>query len=224
MLNERRAASRPLTIAHRAGNELGLLPRAEAVGVDLVETDVWLHRGRLEVRHLKTAGPIPVLWDRWKLAPAWKPRLELAELLGAVRDETTLLLDLKGRDPRLPDILLETLGRHGGVERHVVCSQTWAFLDTLRRAPGVSTIYSIGNRRQLQALWPRLGRLEQPAVSIHQRLLDPPTIDAFKARSTSIITWPVNDDRCRDELVNWGVDGIISDDLDLLGRVVRGTG
>lgn len=221
-LKARHTTARPLTIAHRAGNELGLLPLAEAAGVDLVETDVWLHGGRLEVRHLKTLGPIPVLWDRWRLAPAWQPRLLLDELLRAVRPETTLLLDLKGRDPRAPDLLLETIRRTGVDDRVVVCSQTWSFLDALRRVSATRAVYSIGKPRHLAAIWPRLAALEHPAVSIHERLLDSPTVRAFKERGTSIITWPINDDRRKDELVALGVDGIISDSLDLLRRVVHG--
>jgi hypothetical protein len=61
-LRSRRPSRFP--IAHGSGNELGLLRRAEALGLPLVEADVHLHRGRLEVRHRKTAGPLPALWDR----------------------------------------------------------------------------------------------------------------------------------------------------------------
>ena len=37
-----------LAIAHRYGNGLRQLHRAEDAGADLVEADVWLYRGRLE--------------------------------------------------------------------------------------------------------------------------------------------------------------------------------
>ena len=47
----------PLAIAHRSGNHLERLQPAVAAGADLIEADVWLHRGKLEVRHLKTLGP-----------------------------------------------------------------------------------------------------------------------------------------------------------------------
>jgi len=222
-LQSRHTTPRPLTIAHRAGNELGLLPLAEAAGVDLLETDVWLHRGRLEVRHLKTLGPVPVLWDRWRLAPAWTPRLLLDDLLRAVQPQTTLLLDLKGRNPRCPDLLLETVRRAGAEDRFVACSQTWPFLDALRRTAGTRVVYSIGKPRQLAAIWPRLAALDHPAVSIHEQLLDPATVHALKERGTSIITWPINHDRRKDELLALGIDGIISDNLDLLRQVVRGS-
>ena len=86
-----------LAVAHRAGNSLAGLQSARELGVDVVECDVHRHRGRLEVRHLKTAGPLPFLWDRWELAPAGAPRLGLDELLAADQRGSTFMLDLKGR-------------------------------------------------------------------------------------------------------------------------------
>jgi hypothetical protein len=68
-------------VAHRAGNDIGRLRAAEALRLPLVEADVHLFAGRLEVRHRKTVGPIPILWDRWELAPPWAPRMLLADLL-----------------------------------------------------------------------------------------------------------------------------------------------
>ena len=78
----------PFLVAHRAGNRLVDLWAAEHLRSALVEADVRLYRGRLEVRHLKTAGPLPVLWDRWQLVAPWRPRLQLYELLAATSDET----------------------------------------------------------------------------------------------------------------------------------------
>ena len=66
------APEQPLIVAHRAGNHLDKLAEAFALGVDYAETDVWLHRGRLEVRHEKTLGPLPLLYDRGRLFPGWK--------------------------------------------------------------------------------------------------------------------------------------------------------
>ncbi len=50
----------PLLIAHRAGNDLNELAKAFAIGVDYAEADVWLYKNRLEVRHDKTTGLIPL--------------------------------------------------------------------------------------------------------------------------------------------------------------------
>ena len=76
---------RPFVVAHRAGNDLGTLRRAEALAIPLVEADVHLRRGRIEVRHLKTLGPLPVLWDRWRLAPAGRRGCPSTALLAPPR-------------------------------------------------------------------------------------------------------------------------------------------
>src|SRR5688500_13351232 len=99
----------PFVVAHRAGNDLERLSIAAALGLPLAEADVHAYRGRLEVRHLKTAGALPVLWDRWKLASARAPRLELETLLAASADGPELMLDLKGHHRQLPGRLLRAL-------------------------------------------------------------------------------------------------------------------
>ena len=215
-LRERHERPRLLAIAHRAGNDLARLRVAEEIGVDLIETDLWYFRRRLEARHVKTLGPVPVLWDRWRLEPGWRPRLQLFELLATVGERTTLFLDLKGRHPGLPGALREALGRLGKVRPVVVCSQRWHLLDALLPYPELGLVYSIGNPRMLRDVWPRLDRLEQPAVSIDQRLLTPETVRAFKERSAAVVTWTVNDEARADELRAWGVDGVISDNVELL--------
>jgi len=86
-----------LAIAHGAGNSLAGLQVANELGVDVIECDVRRGREQLEVRHLKSAGPLPFLWDRWELASASAPRLGLAELLAAQQHDTRFMLDVKGR-------------------------------------------------------------------------------------------------------------------------------
>ena len=99
-----------------------------ALGLPLAEADVHLHRGRLEVRHSKTAGPVPVLWDRWELASARTPRLLLDELLAAaVPGGPELMLDLKGHDPRLAGPRARCGA--GTTRRVTVCSQDWRLLE-----------------------------------------------------------------------------------------------
>ena len=91
----------PLVVAHRAGNRLDALRASEAAGVTFVEADVNLFRGRLEIRHLKTVGPLRLYWDRWELASPWRSRLLLGDVLEAAAPSTELMLDLKGKNPRL---------------------------------------------------------------------------------------------------------------------------
>jgi glycerophosphoryl diester phosphodiesterase len=219
-MNDGAHRARPLAIAHRAGNHPAHLRAAEELGVDFVEADVWLHRGRLEIRHEKTAGPLPVLWDRWSLAPGWTPRLGLAELLRTAHPTTVLLHDLKGMNRRLPTLVLEALIEHAPGRPFAICSQNWDFLDSLRHRPEATTFYSVGNERQLRALPDRLDRAGRHSVSIHSRLLDPTIVRGIKERAATVVPWRVRTTAHAQQLLAWGVDGINADDLALLRNLM----
>ncbi len=191
------------------------LRAAEQLGVALVEADVRLFRGRLEVRHLKTLGRIPVLWDRWELANPFAPRLQLEELLAETGPRTELMLDLKGRNPRLAtevaDRLRPTLGRR----RVTVCARAWPLLEPFETLPGVRTVHSVGTARQLHALL-RIGRHRRlQGISIHERLLDAATVAELRGVADLVLTWPANAAGRALELIAMGVDGLITDRLDL---------
>ncbi|MEX2247634.1 MAG: glycerophosphodiester phosphodiesterase [Dehalococcoidia bacterium] len=212
-------APRPIAIAHRAGNSLTQLRTAERGGVDFVEADVWLHHGRLEVRHLKSLSPLPVLWDRWKLAPAWRPRLHLDALLAALAAGTGLMLDLKGREPRLPEALVAAVRDAG--RPVLVCGQNWRMVDACA-AGGITVVHSVGTAGQLAALQPHLDGHEGHAISVQRRLLDREVVRGLKERASAVVTWPVNDDATLRQVLGWGVDGVTSDNLELLRRLVAG--
>ena len=94
---------KPLLVAHRARNRIADLRAAELLGIELVEADIRLHLGRLEVRHLQTVGPLPILWDRGQLAAPWRRRLQLTELLEATapnRSSCSTSRDLGCGSPR----------------------------------------------------------------------------------------------------------------------------
>jgi hypothetical protein len=96
-------------IAHRAGNDLPRFRKAEELGFEMIEADVRLWRSRLEIRHLDTVGPLPILWGRWTLAKPLAPRLLFRNLLAAASPQTGLLLDSTGHR-HAPS---GGLGRHG---------------------------------------------------------------------------------------------------------------
>jgi hypothetical protein len=205
----------PFFVAHRAGNDLSLLRAAEARSLDLVEADIRLFRGRLEVRHLKTVGPIPILWDRWELANPFAPRLQLHELLAATGPSTELMLDLKGRSPRLAAEVLAAVRPTLGHRQITICARAWRLLAPFDGLPGVRTIHSVGNARQLRALL-QLGRTRRlQGISIHERLLSPATVAELRGVADLVMTWPANAAWRARELVEMGVDGLITDRLDL---------
>jgi glycerophosphoryl diester phosphodiesterase len=197
-------------IAHRGGNRLERLRESERLGIPLVEADVRLFRGRLEVRHLKTVGPLPILWDRWELAAPWAPRLLLGALLEATAPATELLLDLKGPRHRLGALVAKALTPYLGSRRFTVCARSPRVLEPFAGLP-VRRFHSIGTRRQLATLLRGRDAPRADGVSIHVGLLDRDVVQELRRVVDVIVTWPVNrvDDARR--LAELGVDGLISD-------------
>jgi hypothetical protein len=195
-------------VAHRAGNDLTRLQEAEQLAVELVEADVRLWRGRLEVRHLKTIGPLPILWDKWRLANPLAPRLELRDLLAEARRGTQLLLDLKGRNPQLAQLVLDTLPDDLPV---AVCARSRRLLEPFAGREHVRRFQSVGSRRQLRAFLADPGALRLDGVSIHERLLDECVVADLRRLVSTVLSWPVNSLERAHELARLGVQGLISD-------------
>lgn len=195
-------------VAHRAGNDLARLRQAEQLGVALVEADVRLWRGRLEVRHLKTAGPLPILWDRWRLANPFAPRLELRDVLARAGPETELLLDLKGHDRRLAQLVLDALPSGRQV---TVCARDAGLLEPFAGRDHVRLFQSLGSRRQLRAFLRTADTLVLDGVSIHERLLDERVVAELRRCGAIVMTWPVNSLQRAHEVESLGVQGLISD-------------
>jgi hypothetical protein len=208
----------PFLVAHRAGNRLVDLRAAERFDCALVEADVRLYRGRLEVRHLKTLGPLPILWDRWRLEAPWRPRMRLEELLEATSDHTELMLDLKGRDRRLGRRVRTEIEPELGHRRFTVCARSWRLLDAFADLPVVRRVHSVGNARQLRRLLQRFADQRLDGVSIHERLLDAESTASLRRIADVVMTWPVNRPERARELLGLGVDGLITDDAGAIRR------
>lgn len=211
-----------LAIAHRAGNSLAGLHAANELGVDVIECDVHEHRGRLEVRHLKTAGPLPLLWDRWELAPASAPRLGLDELMRADEHGTTFMLDLKGRRTAAARSVARFL-HHGGHHAPVlVCGRWWPSVETVAELPFVRPVLSARTRGELTRLRRRL-EVGPPVhgVSVHRTLLDSQVVAELHRYVGLVMTWPVNTSRALETALSMGVTGIISDEAAVLDDLMR---
>lgn len=206
----------PLRIAHRGGNSLERLLEAERAGADLVEVDVWLHRGRLDVRHAGSIGILPVLRDRWVLRPGRPGRMQLANVLAAARPATRLMLDLKGEHLDLSRDAIATMAEQRPGEPYIVSARHWDLLAPFRALPHVLPVYSCGSADSLaEAL--DLARGEGlPAVGAHHRLLDATRAAELREQVPEILAWAVESRQRARDLVGWGVTGIISDDLHVL--------
>jgi glycerophosphoryl diester phosphodiesterase len=186
-----------------------------------VELDVWCSRGRLEVRHEKTLGPLPIEWDRWHLR--WRRRnpLLLATVLEAAPPGVGVMLDLKGSDRRLPTMLLDTLRRHRHGRPVMVSARLWDHLGSLREHPELMLFHSVGSRRQLRRVRPLLDAREQDAICVHFRLLDGPTVRELKQHAINVATWPINDGERLRQAMSWDVDAVITDNLNVIRALCK---
>jgi glycerophosphoryl diester phosphodiesterase len=200
----------PLVIAHGAANSPARLA-AMAAHADVVEADVRRFHGRLEVRHSKSLGPVPVLWEGRRLLPLGTARPLLRDVLPAIGPGVGLMLDLKGPDPRMAAEVLAATRAWRAVRPLLVSARSWRTADRLRGAPGVAVLHSVGDARGLAALLRRYGAGDLEGVSVHRRLLTPGVVTALRERAPRVWTWPVDDAETGRALAGWGVTGLISD-------------
>ena len=218
---ERPLFGAPLRIAHRGGNALKRLVEAERANVDVVELDLWLHRGRLDVRHAKSTGALPLLRDGWSLRPGRAGRLQLANILDSAQPGTRLMLDLKGSDADLPRAAMNLMAERRPGEPYVVssrggtCSPPSAA--SLTSSPSTPAGHSRRSPRRSTSRagtgcprWVRIGATSSP-----QRVAE------LREHVPECFAWGVDDRHRARELIEWGVTGIISDNYEMLRNLGR---
>ncbi len=210
---------RPVAIAHRAGNDLARLDRAKAIGADLAELDVWLHRGRVEVRHAKTVGPLPLLRERWRVSPGWGPRLELQAVIENAGPGLHLMVDLKSETLDLSGAVADTFERRLPGAPYAVTTREWWLLEPFEGRDHVCLIPSAAWPHELGELMPALGERFQ-ALSMHITLVEPALMSELDGRGVATYVWPVNTATDMERVLGAGARGINSDDLDLLAELV----
>jgi glycerophosphoryl diester phosphodiesterase len=208
-----------LAIAHRSGNTVAGLREALDLGVDLVEADVHAYRGRLEVRHLRSSGGLPWLWDRDSLVHRrHHPHLELSELVDALGDDHRLMIDLKGLHPRLASSVATVLREIAPERELTVCTKAWWMLDAFD-VP-VRLVCSAASRRGLARLRRRVASRPAHGVSVRQSLLTPQIVRELHDATGLVMSWTVDTSQALAQARALGVDGVISKDLDLLAGVI----
>jgi len=214
-----RPEGRPVTIAHRAGNDLSRLERASAIGADLAELDVWLHRGRVEVRHAKTVGPLPLLRDRWRLHPGWAPRLVLDAVIEAAGRDVPLMVDLKPETLALSEAVDAAFERSIPGATYAVTTREWWLLEPFEGREQVCLIPSAAWPHELAELMPSLGERFH-ALSMHITLVEPALMTELAGRGVATYVWPVNTPGNLARVLGAGAAGVNSDNLDLLAEIV----
>ena len=208
-----------LAVAHRRGNSLAGLREALDTGVDLVEADVHAYRGRLEVRHLRTMGGLPWLWDATGLVHRGRhEHLELADLVAALGDDHRLMIDLKGVHPRLAPSVARLLREATPDRGLTVCTKSWWMLDAFD-VP-VRRVLSAATRRGVSRLRARVARAPVHGVSVRLSLLTPAVVEELHRGTDLVMAWPVDTPEALDRARSVGVDAVISRDLNLLRGVL----
>ena len=207
-------------VAHRAGNLASTVVDGGR-RADVVELDVHLFRGRMEVRHGKVLWPFARLWEKWEFLPDDSPRPDLRDILAAAPDDLHLWFDLKGFTGRLTRRVLAEVGDRRPI---TVSTRNWWILSRARRLDGVRTMKSVGSRWQrLVVTRTRFGS-DREGVVIHERLLDAAQLVRLHRRTPTVISWGVTDVDRATELIAMGISGLIVDDLTLIDQVAAASG
>jgi glycerophosphoryl diester phosphodiesterase len=211
-------SARPLVVAHRAGNDPASARAAAEAGADLVEADLHMRGGRLELRHPRRLGP--VLWDREGIALARGAARDPGPVLAALGPRAEPLLDLKGGPPRLAEAALAAVRAVLGERPVTIASRRWRLLDRLAGAPGVRRLRSAASPREVRALLAlaAAGRLGDGAC-VRADLLAPEVADALRLAAPFLGTWPVADATEAERLAGLGATALIVEDLALVARL-----
>lgn len=235
-----------IPLAHRGGsflpanlgieNTLRAFENAVALGYDYLETDVHVTRdGHLIAFHDENLARV----TDFDGTPNELLLEEAKELLVGEREEIPTLDELLERFPEVKfniDIktpgatepLSETIDRHGAQHRVLVGSFSSSRIHHFRKLqPTVPTAASPKAVMMLAAgLITTQGdvyqvplRYESGLVKVD--LVTPRSIELVHRAGKKIHVWTVDDDSTMHRLIDWGVDGIITDRPELLKAVLR---
>jgi len=187
-------------------------------GVDMVEVDVHLFWSRLEVRHAKSVGPLPLLFDRgepWR----WKPVYpELHEVVSTIGPTGVLHIDLKGWRPLLAKRVATVAA---GQDRYVVSARCWWLLRPFTSMDHVQTMHSIGSPWQLRWFHRRYRDRAVDAVGVNASMADAATVTALRERARTVYSWNVTSVEQALALHAIGVDVVIVDSLEIASAITR---
>ncbi len=201
-------------IAHNSGNKISSILEALAYGANVIEIDVVLVRGELHAAHW---SPFRFIGDRLFRGPT------LAEVWGAATQADMVKLDLKNASTEMVDALVEFLSKTWRFNRDVIVAtdEPEILARFAQKEPRVIRMLGISEWDALDDLLADETLLTfVDGVSIHHTLLNEDTMASLKESGLMVFAWTVNDPARMNEMVEYGVDGITTDNLailDLLG-------
>ena len=197
-----------LGVAHNAGDDLGATFEAAAHGVDAIEIDVTSVGGELHASH---DAPVPLLDTLLFRGP------HLEEAWNAARLRETVLLDLKESSSGYLDDVRRFLATRRD-RRLIIQTRDVASLRVLARTvPWAQRLQLVFDERDLERLHRHRELVAQiDGVSVRDRLLSPPEHAWLRSRGLKTFAWTINDEQRMNELVARGLDGLITDRLDIM--------
>jgi glycerophosphoryl diester phosphodiesterase len=233
-------ASRPLVFAHRGGSKIGpentiaAFDRGLAAGADGLELDVRLSRDGIVVVHhdamldrtTRAQGPLK---NRTAAELAEFDVPPLRSVL-ARYPTTGIIVELKERGPQLAEAVVDEVRRAGASDRVCLGSFSISALRAARAAaPAIATSGArFEVRLALYRSWCGLspGRVsyqtfQVPEASGMTRVVTPRFVRLAHKAGIAVQVWTVDEPEDIRRLLDWGVDGIISDRPDVAAEVVR---
>lgn len=238
----------PIAFAHRGGAADGLentvrqFRCAVEAGYRYIETDVHTTRdGKLVAFHDATldrvtdgAGRIADLpWQEVRHARvAGREPLPLFEELLETFPDVRWNVDVKAEAALLP--FLDLVGRADSWDRICLGSFSEARVVRAQRLAGPRLATSYGTRGVLNLRlrsWGLPAAVRRSAVAAQVpeiqsgiQVVDPRFVHAAHARGLQVHVWTVNDAESMHRLLDLGVDGIMTDHIDTLRKVMEGRG
>ena len=234
------ASTRPLVFAHRGGSKLApentmvAFDAGLAAGADGLELDVRLSRDgkavevhdRLLDRTTRATGPVG---DRTAAELATFDVPSLRDVL-ARYSRTRIIIELKEPGAALARTVIEEVRRAQAVER--VCLGSFS-AGALRAARGIDPqVATSGGRMDVRLAlyrsWINLGpgrvpyqAFQVPEISGNTRVVSPRFVKLAHRAGLVVQVWTVDEPDDIRRLLEWGVDGIISDRPDVAAQVVK---
>jgi glycerophosphoryl diester phosphodiesterase len=215
-------ANLPLLLGHRGArasagvveNTFASFDLALGHGCDGFEFDVRLAGfGSALVCHDKKVGKTVVAKARTGQLSGL-PRLE--EVVQRYGKRAFLDIELKVAD--LASNVLTTLNEYPPERGYVVSSFLPDVVLDLKTRSAMVSLGIICERAAELARWPKL---PVDFVIVHHHLVEEGLVQKLQEAGLKILVWTVNEPQAMLRFAAWGVDGIISDETDLLVRTLR---
>lgn len=230
-------------VAHRAGashapeNTIAALEQAILDGAPMAEVDVQqLKDGTLIVMHdsnfKRTTGVDKNVWDvdyeemcslgaiscsTDRYLGERVPTLE--EMLQCADDRICLMLELKytGQELELEESVLRLLQKYQMEHRCIIGSMNSGILERMKELdPGLETVYIAHNLQEEQLVLPYAD-----SYSIEAKNLTREMTASIHAQGKPVYAWTINDKYTLQRAMDCGADGIVTDDIPMVKKIVR---